>query len=182
MATTDLQTRNPLFQQDLFLCILDYLVPPEADFKQFREARRALFSLARTCHAFSEPSLDRLWYKLNSLKPLVMCYLAQSSEEREKVLLGYSSSSLSSLTASIGIGTNSERMGHHPSVFPPHQRTRHQPVRPVFSVLLRVTSLHPSFLVPNLMVFGWHPPPYPQPHYGSSIIFIQRLLRPSLDY
>ena len=154
MATTDLQTRNPLFQQDLFLCILDYLVPPEADFKQFREARRALFSLARTCHAFSEPSLDRLWYKLNSLKPLVMCYLAQSSEEREKVLLGYSSSSLSSLTASMGIGTNSERMGHHPSVFPPHQRTRHQPVRPFFLFYLRVTSLHPSFLVPNLMVFG----------------------------
>ena len=99
MATTDSQTfetRNLLFQQDLLLRILGYLAPPEADFKQFQEARPVLFSLARTCRAYSEPSLDRLWYKLDSLKPLVRCYFTQSSEERGKVLLGCSSSSLSS--------------------------------------------------------------------------------------
>ena len=86
MAMTDLQ--NLLFHRDLFLCILDYLVPPEVGFKQSQEARSMLFSLARTCRAYSEPSLDRLWYKLDSLKPLVRCYFTQSSEERGKVLLG----------------------------------------------------------------------------------------------
>ena len=87
-TTTDLQTfktRNPLFQRDLFHCILDCLVAPEASPRQFRESRSVLVSLAQTCRAFSEPSLDRLWSKLDSLEPLIRCFATVLNEERAKV-------------------------------------------------------------------------------------------------
>lgn len=64
-------TRSVLFQKDVFHCILDCLAAPEASPKQFRQSRRVLVSLAQTCRAFSEPSLDRLWSKLDSLEPLI---------------------------------------------------------------------------------------------------------------
>ena len=75
-----IKTRNPLFQQDLFFCVLDCLAAKEADLELFKAARPALFSLARTCRVFSEPSLDRLWYKLHSLDPLVQCYATLGEE------------------------------------------------------------------------------------------------------
>ncbi|KAF9228708.1 hypothetical protein BS17DRAFT_744743, partial [Gyrodon lividus] len=37
------------------------------------KAHATLFNLAQTCRAFSEPSLDILWYNLRSLEPLVKC-------------------------------------------------------------------------------------------------------------
>lgn len=37
------------------------------------ETRRSLAVLARTCRAFSEPSLDFLWQQLYSLRPLIQC-------------------------------------------------------------------------------------------------------------
>ena len=123
MTTADL--RNPLFQHDLFLCVLNCLAAPEADFEEFEEARPTLFSLARTCRAFSEPSLDRLWYKLGGLEPLIQCYATESTEERGKAFFGCSSSSISPLTVSTGASISSERMGHHSSLFPSHKRAQH---------------------------------------------------------
>ncbi|KAI9569799.1 hypothetical protein HD554DRAFT_450487 [Boletus coccyginus] len=38
------------------------------------ETRRSLAVLARTCRAFSEPSLDFLWQRLDSLRPLIQCF------------------------------------------------------------------------------------------------------------
>ena len=64
------------FQPDLFYCILDCLQA---------ESRSVFVSLAQTCRAFSEPSLDRLWSKLDSLEPLVRCFATVWSEERAKV-------------------------------------------------------------------------------------------------
>ena len=87
-TTTDLQTlktRNPLFQQDLFHCILDSLVAPNPSLQQLRESRSVLVSLAQSCPAFSEPCLDRLWSKLDSLEPLIRCFATVLSEERAKV-------------------------------------------------------------------------------------------------
>ena len=68
MATLD--TRNPLMLPELLRDILDMfsapaLVPTE---------RQALAALARTCRACSEPSLDRLWWTMYSLRPLIRCY------------------------------------------------------------------------------------------------------------
>ena len=45
---------------------------------------------------------------------------------------------------------------------------------------LRITSLHPSVLVPNLRVLKWDPCVFPQSQRGLPIIFILRLLSPSL--
>ena len=91
LQTPRAETRNPLFQQDLFHCILNCLevqVAPEASHPQLRESRSCrstLVSLAQTCRAFSEPSLDHLWSKLDSLKPLIRCFATVLTEERAKV-------------------------------------------------------------------------------------------------
>jgi hypothetical protein len=87
-TTTDLQsfkTRNPLCQQDLFHCILDCLVAPEASLLQLGQSGPVLLSLAQTCRAISEPSLNRLWNKLSSLEPLIRCFSTVLSDERAKV-------------------------------------------------------------------------------------------------
>jgi hypothetical protein len=47
-------------------------------------------------------------------------------------------------------------------------------------LFLRATSSHPSLLVPNLRVLRWRPCIVPQAHSALPIIFIQRLLSPSL--
>lgn len=77
-------TWSPLFQKDVFHCILDCLVAPEASLKQLKQSRQVLVSLARTCRAFSEASLDRLWSKLDSLEPLIRCLAVVLNEERAK--------------------------------------------------------------------------------------------------
>lgn len=61
--------RNPLMVPELFYSVLDYFCP-----EFYPEERQTLAALAQTCRAFSEPSLDRLWRKTNSLKPLIRCY------------------------------------------------------------------------------------------------------------
>ena len=81
-----MKTLNALLQEDVVLCILDCLVAPEASLHKFRGARPVLFSLAQTCRAFSRPSLDRLWYKLDSLDPLILSYATALSEESTKVV------------------------------------------------------------------------------------------------
>ena len=64
------------------LCVSNYLAAPEAGFEEFEEARPTLFSLARTCRAFSEASLDRLGHTFGGLEPLIQCYATESTEER----------------------------------------------------------------------------------------------------
>ena len=73
------QTHHPLTQPDLFQCVLDSL---EGIYCDGREPRRTLLALAQTCRAFSEPSLSRLWSRLNTLKPLIQCCSLVSNEER----------------------------------------------------------------------------------------------------
>lgn len=81
---------NPLLVSELFHCILDCLsvslsLPERYPAKL--EERRTLAALARTCHAFSEPSLDRLWRRLGSLLPLVRSFVDVVDEARVKVQL-----------------------------------------------------------------------------------------------
>lgn len=85
--TTIFKRCNPLLQQDLFHCILDCLVPPEADVHVLKKSRPVLVSLAQTCRVFLEPSLSRLWSKLDSLEPLIQCFATVVDEERAKVRL-----------------------------------------------------------------------------------------------
>ena len=73
------QARHPLTQPDLFQCVLDSI---QGRYYDQREPRRTLLALAQTCHAFSEPSLDRLWRRLESLKPLIQCFSSVLSKER----------------------------------------------------------------------------------------------------
>ncbi|KAF8554947.1 hypothetical protein OG21DRAFT_1603156 [Imleria badia] len=75
---------NPLLVTDTFHIILDFLSEPEPDLRRAKpdiaeirppqnEGQRALASLAQTCRVFSEPSLNCLWRKLGSLRPLLRC-------------------------------------------------------------------------------------------------------------
>ncbi|KAG6380503.1 hypothetical protein JVT61DRAFT_8662 [Boletus reticuloceps] len=50
-----------------------------------KEERRTLVALARTCRAFSEPSLDCLWRDLDSLLPLVQCFSDVADEDRVEI-------------------------------------------------------------------------------------------------
>ncbi|KAF8555134.1 hypothetical protein OG21DRAFT_947729 [Imleria badia] len=74
--------RNPLYVVDIFHVILDCLSEPypDSDYDDLVElrtpredGRRALAALAQTCHMFSEPSLNCLWRKLASFRPLLRC-------------------------------------------------------------------------------------------------------------
>ncbi|KAF8559949.1 hypothetical protein OG21DRAFT_1502293 [Imleria badia] len=74
---------NPLLVEDIFYVILGFLSEPnrgysKPDIVEIRtppkEGRRALVALARTCHILSEPSLNCLWRKLDSLGPLLRCF------------------------------------------------------------------------------------------------------------
>ena len=51
---------------------------------------------------------------------------------------------------------------------------------PSFLCLLQATCLRPSFFAPNLRPPNWCPCGYLQPNPGAYIIYIQRLLSPSL--
>ncbi|KAF8553304.1 hypothetical protein OG21DRAFT_1523203 [Imleria badia] len=154
--------RNPLFQQDLFLCILDGLVEVVAPDSETSVPRLALASLAQTCRGFSEPSLDRLWSKLDSLEPLIRCFVTVLDEERAKT------------PPSPAEWAVIHRYSH---------RIRELTIEGRFTLFfLRATSLHPSLLVPNLRALRWHPycNHFPRSQPGFSIIFIHRLLSPSL--
>ena len=39
----------------------------------YKDARKSLASLARTCRALQKPALDALWAELPSLAPLIRC-------------------------------------------------------------------------------------------------------------
>jgi hypothetical protein len=44
--------------------------------------RCTLIATASTCRAFEEPALDRLWYTLKSLRPLLKCLPQDAWEEK----------------------------------------------------------------------------------------------------
>jgi hypothetical protein len=153
MSTLDphTETCNPLMVPELFYTILDCF-RPEFD----REEALALAALAQTCRAFSEHSLDRLWRKLYSLKPLIRCYTRADEVDN----------AVPPTSPQLAI---IDRYSH---------RIRELTVSESTSVrFLECTSMRPSFLLPNLRVLRWSPYVL-APHIP--IIFIQRLLSPTL--
>ena len=79
-------SRNPLLFPDLFLCVLECLVTSHLAEPPSKDERQVLVVLARTCRAFSEPSLNRLWRRLNSLLPLIRSFAAVVDYERVMVV------------------------------------------------------------------------------------------------
>lgn len=88
--------RNPLLLPELSRYILDYLdasrpVQTESFIigvtvhKTCEVSRKAFYALAQTCRALSEPSLDRLWWRLDSLVPLMRCFAQVVDEDRAMV-------------------------------------------------------------------------------------------------
>ncbi|KAF8547767.1 hypothetical protein OG21DRAFT_1517060 [Imleria badia] len=75
--------RNPLHITDIFHVVLDCLAEPFPNYDSFtlsglgqirmpqKQGQRAIAALAQTCRMLSEPSLNCLWHKLNSLRPLL---------------------------------------------------------------------------------------------------------------
>ena len=88
MLLTFSVARNPLFVPELFRSILGFLAEPSLsesskDRDRIRcgiqiqtpdpDGQRTLAALARTCRTFSEPSLNQLWRRLRSVRPLLRC-------------------------------------------------------------------------------------------------------------
>jgi hypothetical protein len=82
-------TNHALELPELIHSILEFVATGSSDARHSRmpdaEARRSLSVLARTCRAFSEPSLDFLWGRLVSLKPLIRCFAGVVDEKRVQV-------------------------------------------------------------------------------------------------
>ena len=89
MSNTSIDPRNPLLVPDLFFCVLEYLVTSLPLERPSKEERQILAVLARTCRAFSEPSLDRLWRCLNSLLPLIRSFAVVVDDARVKVVIDH---------------------------------------------------------------------------------------------
>ena len=86
MPNNLINARNPLLIIDLFECVLECLITSLPQ-RPSKEERRMLAVLARTCRTFSEPSLNLLWRRLNSLLPLVRCFSDVADEARVKVVV-----------------------------------------------------------------------------------------------
>lgn len=77
-----LASPNPLLIPELLQCILGgFHLPKPGDNrrlvkrpKELRESQQALAALGQTCRALLEPSLDRLWQRLDSLEPLIRSF------------------------------------------------------------------------------------------------------------
>ena len=85
MSNNSVNPKNPLLVPDLFHCVLECLITSLPQ-RPSKEERRTLAVLARTCRAFSEPSLNCLWRRLNSLLPLVRCFADVADEASVKVV------------------------------------------------------------------------------------------------
>ena len=92
-TSSAIPTRNPLLQLDLIHCTLDHIAHDFWDSDD--EARQTLVTLAQTCHALSEPSLNHLWRKLRSLQPLIRSFTLTWNEDRKNACLSWSSASAS---------------------------------------------------------------------------------------
>ena len=73
---------SPLLVIDIFHVILYFLSKQDLGYRKPdiveietppKQGRRALAALVQTCRILSEPSLNRLWRKLDSLTPLLRC-------------------------------------------------------------------------------------------------------------
>ena len=85
-ATPPKAMHNALLISEVLGCIVDCLAedtvrnPTDFRAKATRKAgRRALAVLSRTCRAFSEPALDALWRRLQSLEPFLLCLSTKAS-------------------------------------------------------------------------------------------------------
>lgn len=92
MANSPAAKPRPLLIPELFQCILDCFDIPELNlqdrfppWEDLKVTQRALVALAQTCRALSEPSLDRLWQRLESLDPLIRSFAPAADEERAMV-------------------------------------------------------------------------------------------------
>jgi hypothetical protein len=63
---------------DIIKVIFDFY-----DLVESEEDKRTVVALTRTCRAFGDPALDRLWCSLKSLRPLFKCLPEESWEEQE---------------------------------------------------------------------------------------------------
>ena len=68
---------NCLTIQELVGLITEFCVDGELE-----TDRHTLLAIASTCRTFEEPALDRLWYKLESLRPLFKCLPQDAWEEK----------------------------------------------------------------------------------------------------
>ena len=82
-------TSHALGLPELVHSILEFVATGSSESPHSRmvdaEARRSLSVLARTCRTFSDPSLDFLWARLDSLTPLIRCFAGVVDEKRVKV-------------------------------------------------------------------------------------------------
>ena len=174
-SSTMTQTHHPLTQPDLFQCVLDSLEDACCD---GTERRRTLLTLAQTCRAFSEPSLDRLWSRLNSLTPLIQC--CSSVLDEEKASRFRSMSVFRSRCRNVVQAPS-------PSEWAVIRRYSHRikelrisPLdRPSYDFLQSIDVSPQSFL-PNLRSLHWRP----GLHYSHSSlcnVLLCHLLRPSLE-
>lgn len=83
MSTLDPRAKiyNTLMVPELYYNIIDCFRPAIDP-----AGRRALVSLAQTCRALSEPSLDCLWRWLYSLEPLIRCYINEDEVDDAVIL------------------------------------------------------------------------------------------------
>ncbi|KAF8551601.1 hypothetical protein OG21DRAFT_1605225, partial [Imleria badia] len=155
--------RNPLYVADIFHIILDCLSepypyfcddsiqPPQAD------AQSALAALAQTCRMFSEPSLNCLWRKLDSLRPLLRCVFPAEVADAEP-------------------GADSLRppsLAEWNIIYRYSHRIRELQVCYDKSLFFLEYSVFEPNLLPNLRVLIWDP-------VNLSLAFIRPLLGPQL--
>jgi hypothetical protein len=77
IKSTILTMHNCLTIQELVRLITEFCVDGELE-----TDRHTLLAIASTCRTFEEPALDRLWYKLESLRPLFKCLPQDAWEEK----------------------------------------------------------------------------------------------------
>ena len=107
---------SPLLHEDLFYTVFDVLAEPTnpSPFDMGipfatpdPDARCALAVLARTCHAFTQPCLDRLWRRLTSLVPLLRCYTSREAIKGRRLQVGevFLEIIISRLTSAVSISS-----------------------------------------------------------------------------
>ncbi|KAF8556867.1 hypothetical protein OG21DRAFT_1506087 [Imleria badia] len=157
---------NPLYVADIFHIILDFLSEPftgydnDSDIIRIRipreEGRRALAALAQTCRMFSQPSLNCLWRKLDSLTRLLRCVFT-----KEEVIGIARTGKLRS--PSLAEWRIIKRYSH---------RIQELEIWDDESIFLLEFS---GFVLPNLRVLSWT-----LTHDPESVAFIRPLLGPTL--
>ena len=175
-SSTMTQTHHPLIQPDLFQCVLDSL---EGVYCDGGERRQTLLVLAQTCRAFSEPSLDRLWSRLDSLTPLIQCFSSVLDEER--------ASRFRSMSVFRSLCRNVVQ-APSPSEWAVIRRYSHRikelrisPLDQPSYVLLQSIGVSSQSFFPNLRSLYWCPASALYPHSSLCNILLRHLLSPLLE-